>query len=108
MVQAGYCTAHRPVTRRKEAAAESHKLYTAKWQKYRMAFLANNPLCVACLAVGFLIPATVVDHIKPHRGNHDLFLDPLNHQALCKRCHDSKTAREDGGFGRLSPVNSEQ
>jgi 5-methylcytosine-specific restriction protein A len=28
-----------------------------------------------------------------------LFLDPANHQSLCKRCHDRKTRLEDGGFG---------
>ena len=38
--------------------------------------------------------ATVVDHIKPHRGSWPLFIDPANHQSLCKRCHDQKTARE--------------
>lgn len=26
--------------------------------------------------------------------------DECNWQPLCKPCHDSKTAREDGGFGR--------
>ena len=40
-------------------------------------------------------PASVVDHIKPHKGDYDLFWDEANHQALCKRCHDIKTATED-------------
>lgn len=43
--------------------------------------------------------ASVVDHIIPHKGNDDLFWDMSNHQALCKKCHDIKTATEDGGFG---------
>jgi 5-methylcytosine-specific restriction protein A len=30
-----------------------------------------------------------------------LFWDKRNHQALCKRCHDEKTASEDGGFGNV-------
>ena len=34
------------------------------------------------------------DSIKPHRGSWPLFIDPANHQSLCKRCHDQKTARE--------------
>jgi len=29
-----------------------------------------------------------------------MFWDERNWQALCKPCHDAKTAREDGGFGR--------
>jgi 5-methylcytosine-specific restriction enzyme A len=41
----------------------------------------------------------VVDHITPHRGDERLFWDTANHQAMAKRCHDPKTAREDGGFG---------
>jgi 5-methylcytosine-specific restriction protein A len=28
-----------------------------------------------------------------------LFWDGANHQALCKPCHSTKTAREDGAFG---------
>ncbi|WP_315974057.1 HNH endonuclease signature motif containing protein [Paenibacillus melissococcoides] len=41
----------------------------------------------------------VVDHIKPHKGDYNLFWDPENHQPMNKRCHDRKTAKEDGGFG---------
>jgi 5-methylcytosine-specific restriction protein A len=40
-----------------------------------------------------------VDHIIPHKGNKGLFWTRFNHQALCKSCHDRKTATEDGGFG---------
>ena len=35
----------------------------------------------------------------PHQGDQALFWNASNWQALCKRCHDAKTAREDGGFG---------
>ncbi len=49
------------------------------------------------------MPATVVDHIRPHKGNQELFWDVTNWGALCKRCHDIKTVKEDGGFGR-SPL----
>jgi 5-methylcytosine-specific restriction protein A len=48
---------------------------------------------------GKVTPATVVDHIIPHKGNHELFWDAKNHQPLCKRHHDIKTCKEDGGFG---------
>jgi predicted kinase len=41
----------------------------------------------------------VVDHIIPHKGDYELFWDEGNWQTLCKRCHDVKTATEDGGFG---------
>lgn len=39
--------------------------------------------------------ATVVDHIKPHRGDKALFWDEHNWQPLCKKCHDTKTGKED-------------
>ena len=42
-----------------------------------------------------LVPATVVDHIKPHRGDAKLFWDETNWQPLCKSCHDHKTMTED-------------
>ncbi|WP_330164070.1 HNH endonuclease [Paenibacillus campinasensis] len=48
---------------------------------------------------GRLVASTVVDHIIPHKGDPKLFWDKNNWQALCKKCHDTKTAREDGGFG---------
>jgi 5-methylcytosine-specific restriction protein A len=45
------------------------------------------------------VQATVVDHIKPHQGDPELFWDSENLQALCAPCHSRKTASEDGGFG---------
>lgn len=74
--------------------------YDAKWQAAAKAFLREHPLCVRHLVRELLVAATVVDHIRPHRGDYDLFWDRTNWQSLCKRCHDQKTAREDGGFGR--------
>jgi 5-methylcytosine-specific restriction protein A len=41
-----------------------------------------------------VVLATVVDHIVPHRGDQRLFWDEANWAALCKPCHDAKTARE--------------
>ena len=42
---------------------------------------------------GKLTPATVVDHIVPHRGDPRLFWDEKNWQPLCKECHDRKTGQ---------------
>ena len=38
-----------------------------------------------------ITPATVVDHIVPHRGDKKLFWDQSNWQPLCKEHHDKKT-----------------
>ena len=70
-------------------------LYNAKWARSAKLFLKANPLCVYCLQVGKTTPATIVDHIVKHEGNVELFNEPSNRQALCKRCHDSVKAQEE-------------
>lgn len=72
--------------------------YTNRWHRARTSYLTSHPLCAECLKTGRPVPATVVDHIIPHKGNQALFWDESNWQALCKSCHDTKTAKEDGGF----------
>ncbi|MEZ4552514.1 MAG: HNH endonuclease [Dehalococcoidia bacterium] len=71
-------------------AERSSDLYrTARWRREQAAHLEAEPACRTCGA-----PASVVDHIEPHRGNEALFWSPANRQSLCKRCSNSKTARE--------------
>lgn len=72
--------------------------YASKaWRKVRAYHLKSESLCVFCREAGRLTPATVVDHIKPHRGNKTLFWDAANLQSLCKLCHDSvKQSLENG------------
>lgn len=48
-----------------------------------------------CKAQGYRTLATVVDHVKPHKGDLSLFWDPNNRQSLCKVCHDSAKAIEE-------------
>lgn len=69
--------------------------YDRKWQHARSRYLSANPLCVNCYKDGRFVKATVVDHIKPHRGDPKLFWDENNWQALCKKCHDYKTWNVD-------------
>ena len=67
--------------------------------------LLAHPLCVECESQGRITPATVVDHIVPHKGNLELFWDEGNLQTLCKQCHDSKTVKE-GRWGDKNKVYS--
>jgi len=51
-------------------------------------------------------PSSVVDHIRPHRGDQTLFWAEWNLQAISKAAHDEKTAKFDGGFrgGGAAPI----
>lgn len=89
---AQYAQRYRHEPHRYERAA----LYgTERWQDIRRAVLLESPFCVRCLEKGVYSLATVVDHIKPHKGDEKLFWDMGNLQPLCKVCHDIKTATED-------------
>lgn len=71
--------------------------YDYRWQQARAAYLQAHPLCVMCAPR--LVPATVVDHREPHRGDQRLFWDRTNWQSLCKTCHDRhKQAQEARGW----------
>ncbi len=70
-------------------ASSAARGYGARWQKYRAGFLFDHPLCRMCEAVGRTTPATVVDHVNPHRGDTALFWDESNHQPLCGTCHNA-------------------
>jgi len=63
-------------------------------QELRPAQLLREPFCRECARHGLRVRASVVDHVIPHKGNWQMFIDPKNHQSLCKRCHDAKTMRE--------------
>lgn len=78
-----------------DRASANERGYSSKWQSARKRFLANHPLCKECEREGKLTQATVVDHIKPHRGDEKLFWDVSNWQPLCKKCHDKKTRTKD-------------
>lgn len=65
------------------------------WKKLRGLQLAREALCRYCARQGIRTRARIVDHIKPHRGDMRLFLDPSNLQSLCKTCHDSAKQTEE-------------
>ena len=76
------------------------RLYnTRRWINARLAFLREHPLCRFCEQNSRTEPATVVDHIQPHRGDEELFWDVDNWQPLCKPCHDrAKQLLEKRGY----------
>src|ERR1700761_3944899 len=115
LVASGYCDGCSNSSPKKVAEGKrqsAHKRgYTREWTAYSRNRLKQYPLCEGLRIVpngdvainthpGRVVQATLTDHIKPHKGSRDLFWDPNNHQSGCADCHNVKTAREDGGFGR--------
>lgn len=99
LTQAGRCEQHRKQERREldvKRGTAASRGYDSRWGKARKAFLSTHPDCIQCQHQGRVIAATVVDHIRPHKGDDELFWDPGNWQALCKAHHDQKTAKHDG------------
>lgn len=102
----GRCQQHQRVARQISDASRGtahERGYGARWQKASKAWLRAHPLCQCpdCQEGKLQVTvATLVDHIIPHKGDMRLFWDNTNWQSMAKPCHDRKTAREDGGFGR--------
>ena len=96
LTREGYCPAHKPKGTKRQGSEEWHWMYTTRqWrEELRPAQLLREPFCRVCAKQGIRTRATVVDHRTPHRGNWTLFIDPGNHQSLCKHHHDQKTMRE--------------
>lgn len=74
---------------------------TANWRRLRLWQLRREPICKFCKRNGTLTEADTVDHVKPHKGNIDLFFSRDNLQSLCKSCHSSSKQRIEkrGEFG---------
>jgi len=102
LTEGQYCDKHQKLVTReydRMRGSAASRGYDSRWRKARKRYLTENPLCMECERDGKLTAANVVDHIEAHKGNMTLFWDESNWQSLCKTCHDSKTAREDGRWG---------
>jgi len=91
---------------RSTSAVEYRKLYkTAAWKAIRPIILARDLYtCQRCdtpLTQGRAKPTdAVVNHRKPHEGDWQLFTDPDNLEAVCKKCHDSAIQSQERGWRR--------
>ena len=97
-----------PINRRKRnderryAENPWRKWYSnAPWAKAKRRQLAKQPLCEMCEGRGRTVPATIVHHRTPHRGDWALFIDPgqpfVELQAMPRR--SSAKRRTHGLFG---------
>lgn len=55
-------------------------------------YLLTHRQCARCGE-----PATLVDHVIPHRGDESLLFNPSNWVASCRRCHSA--CRENASYG---------
>jgi 5-methylcytosine-specific restriction enzyme A len=82
--------------------------WTRRWRKKARRQLSAEPLCRACFARGVIEPACEADHVRPHRGDPQLFWHGAL-QSLCHRCHAAKSAAEEGfrrrGFDKAVGVD---
>ena len=96
----GYCQAHQADRKIGTFAdprrgSRHQRGYGTAWDKQRERILRrDNGLCQVCLARGLYSTATEVDHIiNKASGGTDA---DGNLQAICKPCHQAKTAMEKG------------
>ncbi len=87
----------RPDQRSAEAVAYRRLYKSARWTRLRQRVLDADPLCRYCLEAEIVEEAKVVDHIRPHKGDPELFWDQDNLQPLCEACHNGRKQREDLG-----------
>ena len=82
---------------------DNHSIYNSKrWNAIRKQGLVNEPFCIECLNEAKPLhecSATVRDHIKPINEGGDTW-SMSNHQSLCIRHHNIKSARESHKGGR--------
>jgi len=97
--------------------------YTTRWDKARLQHLNQEPLCRECMQAGVINDGTkdtdgrpqksknkrglVVDHIKPHGGDKDLFWLADNWQTLCIPHHNSKKQAEEKAGSMLGKARPE-
>lgn len=67
--------------------------YGAAWDRASAAFKCAHPLCLGCQAIGRIEPATVTDHVKPHRGDMAVFWDSSLWQPACDWHHNEVKQR---------------
>lgn len=90
-------------TRDRDRGSAAARGYDSRWAKASKGFLAANPLCLGCDAVGVVRVAVLTDHTVPHKGDAALFWDRENWQPSCRFCHDRVKARLEDRFaaGRI-------
>jgi 5-methylcytosine-specific restriction protein A len=93
-VRLGATTAYR-VRCVRPRASSSQRGYDYRWQKARLAFLADHPLCEGeCADAGRVTEAVDVHHVDGLGPKGPRGFDETNLVALCHSCHSKVTRSE--------------
>jgi len=86
------CLAHAAGQERARPNVDVRRWYrTPAWSTLRRAVLLDAAYqCAVCRQI---TPRLEVDHIVKHHGDRARFWDRANLQALCRKCHQTKTQR---------------
>jgi 5-methylcytosine-specific restriction endonuclease McrA len=90
LVTRGRCATHAVRTN----AITRRWYYTVRWTRLRHHVL--HEAAYTCAHCGHVQYDLDIDHIRPHHGDHTLFWDRRNLQALCPSCHTRKSRQEMG------------
>ncbi|MDQ0347857.1 HNH endonuclease signature motif containing protein [Ancylobacter vacuolatus] len=96
------CSCERRRAAERNARAEAQRPsarergYDSKWDREREVYLKAH---TTCARPGCRAPATVVDHIIPHRGDRKLFWSRSNWQPMCRSCHSRVKQAEEKRHG---------
>lgn len=90
IVSGGRCPAH---SRERERGGSTERGYNAAWQRFRAVYLKSHPLCCDCLEADRVTVATDIHHVLKLAQRPELKYEASNLRALCKACHDARTAR---------------
>jgi 5-methylcytosine-specific restriction protein A len=88
----GYCDEHQAQVREWRGSARERG-YDWHWERFRLRYLREHPLCVDCLAEHRMTPATEIHHVHKLRDYPQLKYTEENLKALCHQCHSKRTAR---------------
>ncbi len=81
---------------------DNSKFYNSRpWRKFSKAFREKNPLCTKCKEKGIVTASAVCDHIRGLNYLLQNKIDPIQEvecQALCHKCHNSKSGKEAHGI----------
>ena len=71
---------------------------SARYRRWRLRYLADNPLCSLCLERGRTVEATELDHHPTPRSQGGALMDRSNVRALCRPCHEIASRAQQGAF----------